>query len=409
MITGISILDRIEHLESWEQFLEYKLKHQNLRYEEEVQLREYMEQKRYLEAKQQISEGIFPKSYPTKKIINKQGTDKKRIVYSFDLEDNIVLKFIAFQLYDMDDMFSDNCYAFRRNYGAKNALHKILKNSSSYTRKYCLKIDISNYFNSIDVCLLLQKLSAVRERDEGLYRLFEKILLEEHVIENGTIKTEQHGAMAGTPIAPFLANFYLRDMDAFFARTGTEYFRYSDDILVFADTCEALMEKKALIYDFLRNHKLTVNHEKEHISKPGEAWEFLGFSYQNGSFDLSDHTKKKIKARIRRKAKALRRWQCRKNLSPDKAAIGFIRAMNRKFYGSKDDDTFTWNRWFFPNLTVTAGLREIDQYMQEYIRFSVTGRHYKGNYRIPYQKMKSWGYRSLVHEYYKFRKEMIER
>ena len=38
--------------------------------------------------------------------------------------------------------------------------------------------------------------------------------------------------------------------------------------------------------------------------------------------------------------------------------------------------------------------------MQEYIRYIITGRHYKGNYRITYEQMKEWGYRSLVHEYY---------
>ena len=62
---------------------------------------------------------------------------------------------------------------------------------------------------------------------------------------------------------------------------------------------------------------------------------------------------------------------------------------------------FTWSRWFFPNLTVDTGLRTIDAYLQEYIRYTVTGRHYKGNYRIRYDTLKKWGYRSLVHEYYK--------
>ncbi|MDE5952451.1 MAG: hypothetical protein K2H12_12855, partial [Acetatifactor sp.] len=61
-------------------------------------------------------------------------------------------------------------------------------------------------------------------------------------------------------------------------------------------------------------------------------------------------------------------------------------------------DAFTWSRWFFPLLTTDRGLREIDAYMQEYIRYTVTGRHYKGNYRISYGQLQSWGYVSLVHE-----------
>ena len=78
--------------------------------------------------------------------------------------------------------------------------------------------------------------------------------------------------------------------------------------------------------------------------------------------------------------------------------------MNCKFYGGNNNEDaqedFTWCRWFFPNIMVDTSLMEIDKYMQEYIRYIITGRHYKGNYRITYEQMKEWGYRSLVHEYY---------
>ena len=78
--------------------------------------------------------------------------------------------------------------------------------------------------------------------------------------------------------------------------------------------------------------------------------------------------------------------------------------MNCKFYGGNNNEDaqedFTWCRWFFPNIMVNTSLMEIDKYMKEYIRYIITGRHYKGNYRITYEQMKEWEYRSLVHEYY---------
>ena len=151
--------------------------------------------------------------------------------------------------------------------------------------------------------------------------------------------------------------------------------------------------------------ELHTNPDKVHISSPGEPWEFLGFCYQNGRIDLSANTLRKTKAKIKRKAEALRRWQRKKGLAPEKAAIGLIHAMNRKFYGSDNgEDEFTWNRWFFPCLTVDSGLKELDAYLLQYIRYAATGRHYKGGFRIRYQTIKSWGYRSLVHAYYESRK-----
>ena len=81
--------------------------------------------------------------------------------------------------------------------------------------------------------------------------------------------------------------------------------------------------------------------------------------------------------------------------------------MNYKFFGGGEEDEFTWSRWFFGNINTDKSLREIDSYMQEYIRYIITGRHYKGNYRIKYETMKKWGYLSLVNEYYKRQKNSV--
>ncbi len=406
------ILEDMQNEELWWEFLEGKVQKHHISKQEEKEIKVFIESKRYVYYYEMIREGRFPADFPHKKIVNKEGTDKKRIVYSFDNEENIVLKFIANELYRFDGIFSRNCYAFRKGYGVKDAIKKF-RNNPKYAEKYCFKADISNYFNSIDIDLLIEKLGVIKTQDSGIFELFSKILKEDRVYENGKIINEKHGAMAGTPISPFFANIYLTDMDKYFEEKNIPYFRYSDDILIFADTEKELEERMALFYDKVGENRLLVNNAKVTVAKPYDIWEFLGFSYDNGRIDLSENTMRKIKAKIKRKAEALRRWQRKKCVTSDKAAIGFIRAMNMKFYGEsreKEDmgaedveqsDEFTWCRWFFPNITEDKSLKEIDSYMQEYVRYVVTGRHYKGNYRIGYEQIKQWGYRSLVHEYYK--------
>ena len=398
----VSIIDRINSLEEWQSFLNSKKSSKSLSISEEKELVKFIDNKRYEYYYDLIKDNNFPSDFPYKKIINKSGTDKKRIVYSFSNEENIVLKFIAFNLYQFDYYFNNNCYAFRRNYGVKDAIRKF-KGNEEYAKKYCFKVDISNYFNSIDIDILLKKLVFVREQDEELFRLFEKILREDRVYENGNIVSDSHGAMAGMPCSPFFANVYLSDVDKYFEEYGVEYFRYSDDVLIFADEKEDIEKIRDIFSIKVKENKLELNERKVSLYKPYESFEFLGFSYNNGIIDISDNTKRKLKAKIKRKANALRRWQRKKNLSSDKAAIGFIKAMNCKFYGGNNEDNqedFTWCRWFFPNIMIDTSLIEIDKYMQEYIRYIITGRHYKGNYRITYEQMKEWGYRSLVHEYY---------
>lgn len=400
MSTPQSILDEAARPESWQSFYAHKAEGRHLSPDQDKSLREFMAGKAYLPLCALWEQNRLPATLPTKHTINKEGTRKKRIVYSFEGDEGIFLKYIAWQLSRFDDVFCENCYAFRRSYGARDAIDRI-RRDPRISRQFCLKTDVSNYFNSIDVEGLLARLSFVRERDPRLYGLFARMLLEDRVLEDGHVVKELHGAMAGTPVSPFFANVYLRDVDFYFYNTHVTYFRYSDDILLFADSREELARYQEHLYSQIQALGLRLNPDKVKISAPGEPWEFLGFCYRNGEIDLSDNTLRKTKARIKRKAEALRRWQRRKALSPEKAAIGLIHAMNRKFYGPEEQDTdFTWSRWFFPCLTSDAGLKELDAYFQQYIRYAVTGRHYKGNFRIRYETLKKWGYRSLVHAYY---------
>ncbi len=408
-----SIFEEACREEAWLFFLNYKIEKQHLSKSEEEQIRDFIDRKAYAPMCENWEQGKYPSSLPTKRIVNKEGTHKKRVVYSFEGDEGIFLKFIAFHLYRYNELFCPNCYAFRRGYGVRDALRR-LRSDKRIRSQYCLKMDISNYFNSIDVEILLKKLGFIQKTDEKLYQMLERILAEDRVLYEGEVISENHGAMAGTPISPFLANVYLSETDYYFEELGVSYYRYSDDILIFADTYEDLQYYERVLRERIANLGLTVNPDKVTITGPGEVFSFLGFAYHNGEIDLSPNTIRKTKARIKRKANALMRWQRKKNLEPRKAAVGFIRAMNAKFYGCREpgkrmeagewlSDEFSWERWFFPNLTTDKGLKEIDAYMQKYIRYAVTGRHYKGNFRIRYETLKEWGYRSLVHEYYAYR------
>ncbi len=399
----MTIWQQLSCPQCWREFLEYKIEKQHLSSKEQKELEEYIAQEKYLQVLADITKDDATLPLPIKKEVNKSGVSKKRVVYSFLGDFNILLKMMTYLLFRYDHLFAPNCYAFRRHYGVKDAIRRI-KSTKGLTDKYCLKVDISNYFNSIDVPMLLEKLRFLQQEDGTVYDFLDTLLTADRAIdaEGGEpqILTEKRGAMAGTPISPFLANVYLMEMDHAFEQENILYFRYSDDILIFADTEAELAQLQERLCGYIEAHKLTLNPTKVHLSNPGDAFEFLGFSFMDHKIDLSPVTICKMKAKIKRKAQALRRWQQKKDLPGDRAAKGFVKAMNRKFFDNGDGTEFSWSRWFFPCLTTDAGLKEIDAYMQQYIRYCVTGRHYKGNYRIAYEQMKDWGYRSLVHEYY---------
>lgn len=398
----VGILEELQRDETWDAFLQYKLAKNHLSNREKEAFALFIEEKRYKTVTEHLTDDGYCFDYPVKLCVNKSSTGKKRVVYSYSETESMVLKAMAFLLYRYDDKISPSCYSFRRSYSVKDALTNVLA-LPGLSGKYCLKVDIHNYFNSIPPASLVATLREIITDDDGLLAFLERLLLADTAYENGALITESRGAMAGTPISPFFANIYLLSLDNLFAKEGIPYFRYSDDILLFADSLSALNRAQSLLQSHIAKKGLTLNPKKVHISAPGEPWEFLGFCYKDGILDLSTVTVDKMKAKIRRKAHSLYRWRTKKNADFERTARAMIRTFNKKFYDEQEENAFTWSRWFFPLLHTSESLKELDAYMLQYIRYLYSGRHYKGNYRITYDQIKSLGYRSLVHEYYLFK------
>jgi hypothetical protein len=334
------------------------------------------------------------------------GTGKKRVVYSFAPEAMKVLKVIAFRLYDYDHYFVPNCYAFRRGKKVHDAVLQINR-AVANQKMWAYKLDIHDYFNSISIDILLPMLKEMMADDPPLFRFFEKMLTDKRVVYNGETILESHGVMAGTPTSPFLANVYLKDIDKHFHDAGVVYARYSDDIILFAPDLKTLEGYKCQMAHYLQQYRLEVNPDKEMIYSPDEAYEFLGFKCHGHQIDISEAAKKKMKGKIKRAAKSLLRWRNTKHIAPEKAMKGLINLFNRKFFESDDPETLTWSRWFFPVINQTDGLKEIDHYLQQNIRYLATGKHSKANYRTDYAQLKQLGYRSLVNEYYACKNESM--
>ena len=396
-----SIITQLTRQETWEAFLAYRLLKGRFTWHEFDEADCFVEQEKYLHLAEKIAQGEGL-GIPQKKVVNKMGTGKKRVVYSFSPDEMMMLKVIAFKLYDYDEHFAPNCYAFRRGIKAHDAIHDIIR-AIGGRKMWAYKLDIHDYFNSISIDILLPMLAELMADDPPLYRFFEKMLTDNRAICNGETIHESRGVMAGTPTAPFLADVYLKEVDKHYSEAGVVYARYSDDIIMFAPDLETLVDCKRKMVEFLMQYRLEVNPDKEKIYSPDEAFDFLGFKCHVHDIDISEATRKKMKGKIKRAAKSLLRWSRKKNIEPEKAMKGLINRFNRKFFENGDAEALTWSRWFFPIINKTDGLREIDHYLQQNIRFLGTGKHSKANYKTSYAQLKRLGYKSLVNEYHKFK------
>lgn len=395
----MSLIESLLNDELWEAFLEHK-KASVLSPKLIKRYEEYINSKRYKDIAILLNKQEYTFSIPKKMLINKIKKNKKRIVYSYNKDETYILKMLVFLLYKYDYLFAPNLYSFRQKSGAKKAIFELIKNN--IREKYAYKVDIRNYFNSIPVSELMVPLKEDLA-DEKLYELFYNLLTNKNVLSGANLIEEEKGIMAGVPISSFLANYYLKDLDFYFYDKKITYCRYADDIIVF-DKEENIDKHRQYIINYLKEKGLEVNTEKEFFYNPGDEVEFLGFSYKNGIIDLGSNSIKKIKGKIRRKAKALRRWMIKKDAPPEAALKAMNKIFNKKFYGKEEDD-LSWKYWFFPTINTDKSLKIVDNYMQDWQRYIVTEKHNKKNYKkAPYSLLKKCNYKSLVNEYYKSRK-----
>ncbi|MBE5958940.1 MAG: hypothetical protein E7254_08800 [Lachnospiraceae bacterium] len=394
----MTLLNAIADKKEWKRFLNYK--NSILSSDSFIkELQKYIEEERYSDVYGNIqNEGRFP--VPRKSIISKLSADKKRTVYSYPYNENMAMKLLTYEITrKYDNIFSGNLYSFRPGKTAKDAFKKMAR-YPGIEKMYSYKVDIHNYFNSVPIPQFIPVLRKVLQDDLELFDFLSGLLCETDVISDGCIISDEKGIMAGTPMATFYANLYLKDLDKYFEKRGILYARYSDDIIVFAESREMIEKYAEYIKAHLYEKGLTVNKSKECFNIPGEAWIFLGFKYEKGIIDIAPVTIKKLKKKMKRKTDSLRRWHMRNHIEGEKAAKAFIRIFNRKLFEHPDNNDLSWSYWFFSVINTSESLKEIDHYSQECIRYLVSGKRTKARFNVRYEDLKELGYRSLVHEYY---------
>ena len=401
----MALLDRLSEEACWQQFYEYKCSlHCPKDFAKE--LKDFMDRKVYLPVLQRIAEGE-PFPLPKKTLISKMSSQKVRTVYTYPKDENTVLKLLTWLLLrKYDGLFSKNLYSFRPGISAKDAIRRLTRVHGLYDM-YAYKADISNYFNSIPIEAFLPRLREALADDPETAAFLAKLLQETEVLDRGVEVVEEKGVMAGTPLSAFYANLYLRELDLAFEERGIPYARYSDDIIVFAEDRGTLQEYASEIRAFLSESGLTVNPKKEQVFTPDEGFTFLGFHLRKGIIDIAPATITKLKGKMRRKRNALHRWQQRNGRPGEDAAKAFIRIFNRKLLESPMDSDLSWSYWFFSVINSTEGLREIDRYAQDCLRYLISGTHRKARYNVRYRDLQTLGYQSLVHAYYEGEKDSI--
>lgn len=128
----------------------------------------------------------------------------------------------------------------RGMHSGKRTVEKWIKHDKKNV-KYCLKMDIRKFFDSIPHDILKEKLSKKIHDEKFLKILFEII----DVIDKGL--------PLGFYTSQWLANWYLQDFDHFVKEQlhATHYIRYMDDMVIFASNKRKLHKIRIAISEYL--------------------------------------------------------------------------------------------------------------------------------------------------------------
>ena len=253
---------------------------------------------------------------------------KPRLVMSQSVSDKIVNHFVTnyYLLPYLESSLIDSNVATRKNKGSKYANDLLEKYINTIRLKnndkeiYCLKIDISKYFYTIDHNILIEKLQK-KIKDPDVIDLIRKIIGETNQpYVNDTIAkfNEKYkkdipyykkdvGLSIGAMTSQFLAIYYLNDLDHYIKEElkCKYYIRYMDDLLILDLDKDKLVDAWRKIEVKINELNLKMN-PKSNITKLSIGISFLGYKYQTVNNKLKIKYRKKTIQKIVKKLNKLK-------------------------------------------------------------------------------------------------------
>lgn len=213
---------------------------------------------------------------------------KKREIKAAPFRDRVVHHALCTVLEPIFDRgFIYDSYACRKGKGTHKAIRRLDKFIQSAEEcwgegnVYCLKCDISKYFDSIDHQVLFDLIRR-KVRDVNVLWLVKKIIKSSfsHRVHYDLFNFRETGIPIGNLTSQLFANLYLDQLDQFVKHDLGEkyYIRYMDDFLILGNEKRRLHELEGILREFLRRELRLELHKKKVALYPVEKGiSFLGY------------------------------------------------------------------------------------------------------------------------------------
>lgn len=279
----------------------------------------------------EIQEQLINKTYKSspyiESVIFDGGNRKERIIHKPKFyPDQIIHWALMLQLEPiiMKGMYYHCCGSVpkRGSSHGRKYIQKWVRNDKKNT-KYCLKLDITKFYQSID--------------HDALKKMFIKKIKDKETLWliNSIIDSTEKGLPIGNYTSQWFANFMLQDLDHHIKeKLKIKYYtRYIDDMVMFGTNKKKLHKAKKEIENILSRYSLSIKKNWQVFRVDDRGVDFLGFRF------FRDRTvlRKRNALRIRRRVKKINK---KGNLNyKDACAImsywGWIKHSNSFYFYNK--------------------------------------------------------------------------
>lgn len=287
-----------------------------------------------------IENNTYDFSFYKQKLIVK-SMNKTREISIPTLRDKLVIKYLDFYIRDKFEEVTKNIL------NAQQIIKKVKDSKNKYDS--FIKVDIQNFFSSINHEILVNKLKSNID-DETILNLITKVITQSTVDVNTPFKqrikyNNKEGVPQGLSISGLLSEIYLFDLvQKYSKKDNLEFFRYVDDVLIFCKKSDIEEITKSLKSDFedlkLTIHDFAINSNKSSFGNINEPFEFLGYKFEDKLISVRETSIQKMYGNI---IKLFTLYKNKKYFSKEE----FITRLNLKITGCViDGKKYGWISFF---------------------------------------------------------------
>jgi RNA-directed DNA polymerase len=233
---------------------------------------------------------------------------KKRLIMAAPFKDRIVHTAIHRVIEPIIDPYlGSRSYACRTGMGNRNAVVKLFEQLKFMGEKrYCIKLDVRKYFESIEHNILLNNFFRYLP-DDSTHKLLRGL-----VSSHEKYRDKKRGLPIGNLTSQLFANFHLRDFDYFACELlnlnfyeenhpkENFYIRYMDDSVILTRSKEkSFMVANALIKFATEKLELNIPNEKK-VILANDPIPFLGFVLNEKEYRTLRRNERKFGNKLRR-------------------------------------------------------------------------------------------------------------